>query len=187
MFRKLFWVVLSVFMMTSFSSAKEIGGVNLPDSLMAGDTKLILNGAGLRKKLFIKVYAGALYLTQKNADAGKIIEADEPMAIRMHFIYDGVSPDKLIEAWNEGFSNATGGDLSPIQKQVDRFNGFFTEEAKANDVYDIVYIPGQGTSVTVKGKLSGTMEGFEFKKAVFSIWLGDKPADSKLKKGMLGK
>ena len=187
MFRKLFWVVLSVFMMTSFSSAEEIGGVNLPDSLMAGDTKLIINGAGLRKKLFIKVYAGALYLTQKNADAGKIIGADEPMAIRMHFIYDGVSQDNLIEAWNEGFSNAMGGDLSPIQKQVDRFNGFFTEEAKANDVYDIVYIPGQGTSVTVKGKLSGTMEGFEFKKAVFSIWLGDKPADSKLKKGMLGK
>jgi len=186
MYRRLCWVLLSVFMMTSSSTAKEIGGINLPDSLMAGDTKLVLNGSGLRKKLFVKVYAGALYLTQENADARKIIDANEPMAIRMHFVYDGVSSDKLIESWNEGFNNATGGDLSPIQDQVERFNACFAEEAKSNDVYDIVYIPGKGTGVTKNGQLLGEIEGFEFKKAVFSIWLGEKPADSKLKKGMLG-
>jgi hypothetical protein len=34
--------------------------------------------------------------------------------------------------------------------------------------------------------LKGTIKGLDFKKAVFSIWLGEKPADSKLKKKMLG-
>ncbi|MBI4775272.1 MAG: chalcone isomerase family protein [Deltaproteobacteria bacterium] len=100
MYRRLCWVLLSVFMMTSVSAAKEIGGVNLPDSMMAGDAQLALNGAGLRKKVFIKVYSGALYLKQANSDARAIIDADEPMAIRMHFIYDGVSAEKLVESWN---------------------------------------------------------------------------------------
>jgi hypothetical protein len=39
----------------------------------------------------------------------------------------------------------------------------------------------------MKGALKGTIKGIDFKRAVFSIWLGEKPADAKLKKGMLGK
>ena len=33
----------------------------------------------------------------------------------------------------------------------------------------------------------GTIEGLDFKKALFGIWLGNKPADDDLKAGMLGK
>jgi hypothetical protein len=41
--------------------------------------------------------------------------------------------------------------------------------------------------VSIKGEVKGTIKGLDFKKAVFGIWLGEKPADAKLKKGMLGK
>jgi hypothetical protein len=100
MIKRLLIVMLATLMVTSLAVAKEIGGVKLPDSMVAGKDTLLLNGAGLRKKLFIKVYAGGLYLTQKNQEPQKIIEADEPMAIRMHFIYDGVS-SKEIDRWME--------------------------------------------------------------------------------------
>ena len=66
--------------MTSLSTAMEIGGVYLPDTLMAGKHPLLLNGAGLRKKVFIKVYAGGLYLEQKLHGPQEIIGADAPMA-----------------------------------------------------------------------------------------------------------
>jgi hypothetical protein len=187
MTKKLLIVTLASLMITSLAAAKDIGGVKLPDSLMACKVKLLLNGAGLRKRLFIKVYAGGLYLTKYSQDPRKIIEADEPMAVRMHFIYDGVSGKKLIDGWNEGFHNATGGNITNIKKEIDQFNGFFTDEAKKNDIYDIVYTPGQGVRVFIKEKLMGTVEGLDFKKALFSIWLGEKPADSGLKKGMIGK
>jgi hypothetical protein len=167
--------------------AEQIGDVNLPDSLMAGKDTLLLNGAGFRKKVFIKVYAGGLYLKQKQTEPQKVIALDEPMAIRMHFVYDGVSSKKLIRGWNEGFQNGTGGNTEPIKGEIDKFNSFFAEEAKKNDIYDIIYIPGQGVSIYVKGALKGTIPGLDFKKAVFSIWLGDKPADKNLKKGMLAK
>ena len=187
MYRRYLSVFLLVLTMSLPVLAKEIGGVNLPDQFQSGNEQLILNGAGLRKKLFIKVYAGGLYLRKKESDTRKIIDADEPMAIRMQFIHDGVSPEKLIEAWNKGFVSATGGNLAPLKERADKFNSFFTEEARKGDVYDILYTSSDGVSVTIKGKLKGTIKGLDFKKALFAIWLGESPADNSLKEGMLGK
>jgi len=179
-------MVLVVFMLSPAAVAKQVGEVTLPDSLMAGTSALMLNGAGFRKKLFIKVYAAGLYLTEKQTDPQKILNAETPMAIRMYFVHSEVSSKKLVDAWNEGFVNGTGGNTAPIKTEIDTFNAFFSEEARKNDIYDIVYIPGQGVGVYIKGELKGTIKGLEFKKALFSIWLGEKPADSKLKRKMLG-
>lgn len=187
MMKRLLIIFLAVLMMAPLASAAQIGTVTLPDSLTAGTDTLLLNGAGFRKKLFIKVYAGGLYLKQKSTDARTIINADAPMAIRMHFVYDGVSSKKLINGWNEGFNNATGGNVAPIKTEIDQFNALFKEEAKKNDIYDIVYMPNEGVRVFIKGEVKETIKGLDFKKALFGIWLGEKPADAKLKKGMLGK
>jgi hypothetical protein len=167
-------------------SAMEIGGVVLPDTITAANEELTLNGAGLRKKFFVKVYAGGLYLAEPSGDAGAIVAADAPMAIRMHFIYDGVEPEKLVDAWNEGFAAATGGNTAPIQSGIDKFNGFFSQEAKEGDIFDILYNPAQGVRVYRGDRLQGAIPGLDFKRALFAIWLGEKPADEDLKEGMLG-
>ncbi len=52
----------SLIITAAAASAATIGGVDLADGSTAGGQKLVLNGAGLRKKLFIKVYAAGLYL-----------------------------------------------------------------------------------------------------------------------------
>ena len=179
-------IMLAVILMSPMASAKQIGDVSLPDSMMAGMDELLLNGAGFRKKLFIKVYAAGLYLKEKQTDPQIIMDSDKPMAIRMHFVYSEVSSKKLVDAWNEGFVNGTGGKIAPIKTEIDTFNACFSQEAKKSDIYDIIYIPEQGVSVYIKGELKGTIKGLDFKKAVFSIWLGEKPADSKLKRQLLG-
>jgi hypothetical protein len=184
--KMVFLFMVLVFLQASLALGIEIGGVQLPDDLMLNKTKLQLNGAGLRKKVVIKVYAGGLYLLQKETDPAKIITVDEPMAIRMHFIHSKVSKESLVNAWNEGFANATNDNTAAIEKEIKEFNGYFQEDAKKGDVYDVIYQPGQGISVEIKGKRMGPIPGLEFKKAVFGIWLGEKPADAKLKKGMLG-
>lgn len=166
--------------------AKEIGGVNLPDSLTVGKDTLVLNGAGLRKKFIIKVYACGLYLVKKNSGEKAILDADEPMAIRMNFIYKKVESDKLVDAWNEGFENG-GADIAPLKDKIAKFNSFFTADAKEGDVYDIKYVPGKGLDVEINGAVKGTIPGLDFKKAVFAIWLGKEPPNESLKEGMLGK
>lgn len=166
----------------------EIGGVTLPGTIEAGDETLLLNGAGLRKKFFFKIYAGGLYLPEKEDDPRKIIPADRPMAVRMHFIYDGVSAEKLVETWNEGFEKTTGGGgAGPLADRIEVFNSLFTQEAGEGDVYDLIYLPGTGVRVVMNGKAAGVVEGLDFKEALFAIWLGESPADDDLKEAMLGR
>ena len=80
MLKRLFMILWAALLMFAApGSAEEVGGVAIPDSLTAGNVPLVLNGAGLRKKLFIKIYAGALYLQEKSQDPRKIIAAEAPM------------------------------------------------------------------------------------------------------------
>jgi hypothetical protein len=50
----------------------------------------------------------------------------------------------------------------------------------------IDYVPGQGTSVSIGGTAKGTIAGADFMRALWGIWLGDKPVDGSLKDGLLG-
>src|SRR5579862_7726247 len=53
-----------------------LAGVTFPDRIDIDGHSLVLNGLGVRKKLFIKVYVGALYLPQKEASAPNVLGAD---------------------------------------------------------------------------------------------------------------
>ena len=182
--KKTFLIIfIMTFVITSIVWGLKIGGKVLPDKIQAGDNELTINGAGLRKKVIIKVYACALYLMEKDNDAEAIIEADKPIAVKMHFIYKAVAPAKLIEAWNTGFGKS---DISNLHEEIKTFNSYFTKDAVKDDVYDIIYVPEVGTSVYMNNELKGTIPGLEFKKAVFSIWLGEQTELPKLKKAMLG-
>ena len=101
----------------------------------------------------------------------------------MHFIYKAVAPEKLIEAWNTGFGKS---DISNLQEEIKTFNSYFTKDALKDEVYDIIYVPEVGTSVYMNNELKGTIPGIEFRKAVYSIWLGEQTELPKLKKAMLG-
>jgi len=179
------FVSLTIFVPQAF--ALQIAGVSLPDSLKAGSAQLLLNGAGVRKKFFFKVYACGLYLKKKCSDPKTIIQADEPMIIRMHWIYDGVEAKKITGAWDRGFEAGSGDKAKAIQKEIQTFNSFFSQEAIENDIYDVIYTPEQGIQVVINGKLKGTIKGLAFKQAVFSIWLGDNDELSTVKQGMLDK
>ena len=53
-------------------------------------------------------------------------------------------------------------------------------------MFDLVYLPGEGVRVLKNGEQKDTVGGLEFKKALFGIWLSDKPAQEDLKEKMLG-
>src|SRR5512140_2786267 len=89
------------------SHAMKIAGITMPDSFTAGDTPLVLNGAGVRTKLAISIYAGGLYLKMKSTAAAAIIDADEPMSIRLHIVSGLITPKDFEEATRDGFNRAT--------------------------------------------------------------------------------
>jgi len=83
--------------------------------------------------------------------------------------------------------NSTNGNTAPYKDKIDTFISVFKDNIKINDVYDIIYTPGEGTKVYKNKELKSTVKGLDFKKVLWGIWLCNKPADKDLKTGMLGK
>lgn len=166
--------------------ALNVDGVEVPDTYSAMGQELQLNGAGTRSKWFMNLYVGGLYVPEKVSDAEAVIAADEPQAITLRITSGMITSERMTEATMEGFQAATDGDLSGIQAEVDRFMAVFQEEIQEGDVFDLVYLPNAGVQVLKNSEQRDTVGGLAFKKALFGIWLSDKPAQKDLKEKMLG-
>lgn len=179
-------VGLVAFLSLSISAQTKVSGVTVPAQPQAAQG-LVMNGIGVRVKYFMDMYVGALYLKTKSTEAAPIIVADEPMVIRLQIVSSLVSSDVMKEAVNEGFEKSTGGNTAVIKTEIQKFMEAFNEPIKKGDVFEIAYVPGTGVTVYKNGTAKKTIAGLPFKKALFGIWLGAKPAQEDLKKGLLGK
>lgn len=166
--------------------AADVDGVEIADSLEANGTELTLNGAGTRSKWFIDLYVGGLYLESANRDAGAVLVADEPQAIGLTITSGRINSDNMTEATLEGFEASTDGNTAPIQDEIDALMTVFESEISEGDVFDLIYLPGNGVQVYKNGDAVGEpVGGLDFKRALFGIWLSDSPVQDSLKAGML--
>ena len=179
-------LALALFALPTF--ALELAGVTVPDKVTVGDNQaLVLNGAGIRSKFFVKVYVGALYLPARTQDAAAILRHTGPVAMHMYMVHSEVAKEKLVKAWNDGFdANLNDTERAALRARIAAFNDLFTTVRKG-DVIRLDYQPGRGTAVTINNERRGTIEGEDFMHAWLRIWLGERPADAGLKKGLLGK
>lgn len=185
--KKLFIIGIMFLLIPSIQAA-ELSGVFLKDQVTAenGET-LLLNGVGLREKLWVDVYVGSLYLVTRTDNVAEILSAPHASRIQMDFVYKEVAKEKLLKAWKEGFvKNQTKEAMVALQDRIDQFYGYFDQNVVAKDQYILDYIPGKGTTITKNNKVLGLIPGEDFKNALIEIWLGNFPADKSLKLGMLG-
>ena len=182
-------VLMLVLLMASVAGhALDFEGIHLMDKVSMGTVPLVLNGGGVRKKWFFKVYVGALYLPQKQASAEAVI-ADEHEHRMMLYMLRGLSSSRLYGAFQEGMeANLTATELAALDKQVKQMKQIFdsVEEVKDGDIILLDYLPGSGTRITINGTERGTIAGADFNRALLKIWLGEHPAQDDLKKGLLG-
>lgn len=187
--KKIAILLLAALLLGVVAYAREFEGVTMPDQITVGQETLVLNGMGLRIKrvafISVKVYVAGLYLPKKGSDPVKVLAADEPRRIVMHFLYKNVGRDKLLEGWNDGFKNNSGSKLEALKARIEKFNALWSD-MKTGDEAVLTYVPGKGTEVAIKGKTIATIEGKDFADALFSIWLGPNPPNEEIKTGLLG-
>lgn len=164
--------------------AAQLAGVTLPDSVQVGDARLVLNGLGLRKKFVVKVYVAGLYLSQKSSDPRAILAAHTPKRIVMHFVHD-VSKQQLRDAFDDSFDDNARDARKAAQSEIERFFAAL-DSVKEGDQMTFTYVPGTGTTYAVNGKDKLVISGPAFASVLLSVWLGPKPPNDELKKGMLG-
>ncbi|MGB5259613.1 MAG: chalcone isomerase family protein [Gammaproteobacteria bacterium] len=167
----------------------DVGGIKVPDSivLQGGDATLLLNGAGIRKKFFMNIYVGALYLPAKNPDAEAIIGDSGPASVDMHILHSEISREKITDGWEDGMqSNLGQGEMELLRPRLDQFNEMFRAVRKG-DMIRIGYLPGIGTEVRINDERRGVVVGNDFFRALLRVWLGHSPVSKSLKQAMLGR
>ena len=184
----LLWLGCSLLFLFTDVQAADVSGGHLMDSVHLGGRDLVLNGAGLRTKLFFKVYVAALYLSEKQTAANAIIADENPQRVALHMLRN-LSDEQLLNSFNEAIAaNHTKAEMTILEAPLKQMTEIFhhVKETKVGDVITLDYLPGSGTQISLNGTAHGTIAGDIFHRALLKIWLGENPAQDTLKLKLLG-
>ncbi|GAB7126595.1 chalcone isomerase family protein [Silvimonas sp. JCM 19000] len=175
--------------LTTAAHALEVEGQQVPEHAEVNGQSLLLDGAGLRKKVIFDVYVAALYTSAKTADGAAVINGTSARRMELKMLR-GVGASTMHESFVEGLeANTTDAQLAAIKPRVSQLEKIFADVKKVEkgDLITLDFIPGTGTKVSVRGKAYPVIPGDDFASAMLSIWLGQKPVQNDLKAALLGK
>ena len=147
------------------------------------DGQLELKGIGTARFMSIDLYMAALYLQPDHSTREWYREVPRQLEI---------SYNKPIKSWH--FAKATDKLLERglsadqyrnLQPRIRQFLDLY-RDVKPGDRYTLTYIPDKGTQLALNGELLGEIEGQDFSRAVFSIWLGKESISPSLRYQLLG-
>jgi hypothetical protein len=168
--RRLLLLGLALSTLAAPAFAGELAGVTLPDTATVGAQQMVLNGLGVRKKFFIKIYVGGLYLPAKENSADKVLATDGARRMVMSFVYS-VSQKQMCDAWDEGLEATSPNPAADVQKAFKTLCTFMEDIPKGNQMV-LTYDPASGTAVDVNGKTKGTLPGKATADAILRTWIG---------------
>lgn len=167
----------------------EIKGAKFNDTYQVANQALQLNGAGVRVKIVIDVYAAGLYVPRKERNAATLISQQGAKSMQMVLLRDLTGED-FADAMIKGFKkNNSDADVAKYQPKLDELRTLmvgFGQVKKGTSIH-LDSIPGSGTRVLVDGVQKGAdMAGDDFYAALLRIWLGHSPVDADLKEALTG-
>jgi len=174
---------MSIVLLSFVAWAGTLAGVSFPDSKIVQGQSIPLHGMGLREKFWVDIYVAALYFPEKTKSSAKVISADVPKQLDIQFIYSDVPKSKMLKTLDENLK-ANPQISKTAQQQMRKCYTWF-QDFTTGDTVSFIYKPNTGTSMVINGKTKGTIPGKDFMTAVFTIYLGPKPASLQLKKGLL--
>ncbi|MEO8411058.1 MAG: chalcone isomerase family protein [Propionivibrio sp.] len=173
----------------NLAQAMEVEGVKFDEQARVGNSDVVLNGAGLRKKVFFKVYAMGLYLPQKQGDADAVLAAKGSKRVAITLLRD-LTAKQFVDALQEGIvDNHSDAEMAALKDRVAQFSDTMLAigEAKTGAIVLIDWLPEAGTRLTFNGQVQGQdIPGEDFYNALLRIWLGKNPVQDDLKQALLG-
>ena len=175
-----------VFLLSCLSvEAAELEGVKLDEQTSVAGSEVALLGAGLRTRLFFKVYVIGLYVSNLKGDP---LTQPGPKRVQIQMLRD-VDAATFTDALAEGIkANASEAEAKALEPRVKQLSAVMAEVKEAKKGMRIALDwTGRQTQVLIDGKPAGSpIEGEDFYRALLRIWLGEKPVQDDLKKALLG-
>ena len=167
------------------AASVQVGGAVFAPFVEIQNKRLPLYGYGLLKVMvFIKAYAGALYLGDP-AMAGDVLG---PVAKRLELEYfHAIKKEDFAQATRSKIADNTDEkQAAQLQSRIDRLAAMY-RDVSPGDRYALTFIPGTGTELALNGQTLGVIAGEDFARAVFAIWLGSNPIDRGFRDTLLRK
>lgn len=167
--------------------AAEVAGLRIDDTVRIGNSELVLNGAGVRSKFFVKVYVGALYVDKRSNTPAVIYDNPQPRRMALRLLRD-LDAASLQSALEEGLkNNLSVAEWTAVEPQAAQLGSIMKAIGKVREGDTIaIDFTGDGVAVALNGEARGKVAGGVFARALLRVWLGEHPADASLKKALLG-
>ena len=186
MFKKALILVIGLFLIAQ-GQAREIKGVVFPEMVNCGESHLLLNGVGVRSKLFFDIYAIGLYTPQKMSDASLIITTVAPRRILIKILHK-VEAESIFSSLMAGLAhNVSKMELENFKPHIEKMHSIFKQSGTLYKRDTVVFdILNRGLQIGIRGQEARFISSERFAQAVLAIWLGDHPVNKKLKYALLG-
>jgi len=179
-------ITLTILMAASpvLAATIQVDDVRFSRTVTVDNQQLQLQGASLLKYMvFIKAYAGALYLPESASSD----DALEPVAKRLELsYYHSIRGEDFAKATRVKIrANVDPTEAERLEPRIERLAEMY-RDVRPGDRYALTYVPGKGTQLSLNGEDLGSIPGDDFARAVFSIWLGANPIDKNFRDRLLG-
>ncbi len=162
--------------------ADEIGtGAELV-RLRIDESELPMRGSGTRRKFGLVLYDAALYTAGAAAKTGEaLLASDDPIAVRLEVRSRLFTKPRL----KRMVSSAVGDAGAEVARGIDQMFDSIDAKIEKGDVVEFTYTPASGTTLRVNGKSKAAVEGTEFRRALFGIWIGESAVDDDLAESLV--
>ncbi len=182
--RKTWQIIFLVTILSGAANAQaaEINNVRFDNVYTDEGIDMVLQGTGLKSMIFFKAFVAGFYqngvFDQNNIGRfPKRIEVEYFVSIPAHRMQN-YTIDRMK-------ANVSKSEFEAITSEVERMRNYFVD-LNPGDRFSLTYIPGVGTKFAHNDQLTGIIKGSDFAHALFSVWLGEKPFDKRLKEQILG-
>lgn len=172
--------------------AATVDGIVFPEtiSITPEGPALVLNGAGERRILMLRIYAIALYLPLHAATLAEAVAIKGPKRVHMVMLRNEITAkqvhDHVVARIEDGTQPS---EMAVMKSRLAELDRIIEAERVINLGGTIMldYVPARGTIVRVNGsQKADPLPGEEFYNALLRIWLGDQARSQTLRDQLLG-
>ena len=189
MIRRLLIILMFLFISFPVMSAEKVDFAS--DIALNNGSKVPFRNYAVFAPVSFSIYAVGFFVQGAETDNMKLKDADRPMAIQLVSLYRKLKMKTLMDELRRGFRYGMDHDkefIKTIQLRIDRFVGLLENSGQQPKKYSritFLYVPGEGTHIGFNDTFLGTIEGHDFKRALFGIWLNNNCANDELRDKMI--
>jgi hypothetical protein len=170
------------------ASAAEIEGVGFDDVVELDGTRLALNGMGLRELYIVKTWVAALYAPDPFRSANELIADRGPRRLVIALVAD-VSIERVARSILDAMRRSHDPVLlASIEAQVQSFVAALRSigPSRKGDRLVLDLVDGTLRLSFNGGRVGDPIAGPAFRDAVLRAFVGERPIDDALRRGLLG-